>query len=121
GDTARLTLTPPQPGPGILLVEAGDRLLHSRRLDVKAGSTVEIDIPPDWERHDIYLTAIVFRPGSAREKITPNRAIGIVHLPIDRSGRRLAVTLGAPERMRPGKPLEVSIEVPSLAGRQAMV
>lgn len=121
GDTARLTLTPPQPGPGILLVEAGDRLLHSRRLDVKAGSTVEIDIPPDWERHDIYLTAIVFRPGSAREKITPNRAIGIVHLPIDRSGRRLAVTLGAPERMRPGEPLEVSIEVPSLAGRQAMV
>src|SRR5690606_5143232 len=102
GDTARLTLTPPQPGPGILLVEAGDRLLHSRRIDVKNGTVVDIDIPAEWERHDIYLTAIVFRPGSAREKITPNRSIGIAHLPIERSDRRVAITMQAPERIRPG-------------------
>jgi uncharacterized protein YfaS (alpha-2-macroglobulin family) len=121
GDTARLTLTPPQPGPGLLLVEAGDRLLHSRRIDVKNGTVVDIDIPAEWERHDIYLTAIVFRPGSAREKITPNRAIGITHLPIERGDRRIALTLQAPERMRPGNTLDISVEAPSLAGRTAMI
>ena len=121
GDTARLTLTPPQPGPGLLLVEAGDRLLHSRGIDVKNGTTVDIDIPAEWERHDVYLTAIVFRPGSARDKITPNRAIGIAHLPIDRSERRIAATLTAPERIRPGGELRIEVDAPALAGTTAMV
>lgn len=121
GDRARLTLTPPQPGPGLLLVEAGNRLLHSREIDVKNGTTVDIDIPAEWERHDVYLTAIVFRPGSAREKITPNRAIGIAHLPIDRGDRRVAVSLQAPERIRPSGELSITLDAQALAGRTATV
>jgi uncharacterized protein YfaS (alpha-2-macroglobulin family) len=121
GDTARLTLTPPQPGPGLLLVEAGNRLLHSRAIDVGSSTTVDIEILPEWERHDVYLTAIVFRPGSAREKISPNRAIGIAHLPIDRSDRRVAVSLQAPERIRPNGELTITLDASALAGKTATV
>lgn len=120
GDTATLTLTPPHAGAGMLLIEAGDRLLEARQIDVKAGSTVSLEVKPEWERHDVYLTAIVFRAGSARDRITPNRAIGIVHLPIDRSERTLSVAIDAPERARPGDELVVTLSAPALAGQEAM-
>jgi uncharacterized protein YfaS (alpha-2-macroglobulin family) len=120
GDPVTLTLTPPHAGAGLLLIEAGNRLLETRELDVEAGSTLTLEVKPEWERHDIYLTAIVFRAGSASEKITPNRAIGIVHLPIDRSDRTLALTVDAPDRARPGEELVVTISAPALAGQEAM-
>lgn len=121
GDTAVLTLMPPHPGPGLLLVEAGDRLLESRGLQVQADTQLELAIPAEWERHDIHVTAIVFRPGSAASRITPNRALGIVHLPIERSERQVAMTLDAPAQARPGDELQIDIQVPGLAGEQAMV
>ncbi|MFA7540803.1 MAG: alpha-2-macroglobulin family protein, partial [Lysobacterales bacterium] len=120
GDTAVLTLTPPHPGPGLLLVEAGQRLLASRRIDVDTGTRLELAIEPDWERHDIHITALVFRPGSAAGKIAPNRALGIVYLPIDRSQRQLAVDLAAVAQARPGEELSITVSVPELAGQQAM-
>jgi hypothetical protein len=120
GDVVTLTLTPPHAGTGLLLVEAGNRLLETRDIDVKAGSTVALEVRPEWERHDVYLTAIVFRAGSVRDEITPNRAIGIAHLPIDRSERRLSVNLEAPDRARPGQELVVKLSAPALAGQEAM-
>ncbi len=119
GEQATVTLTPPYPGRGLLLVEAGGRLLESRDIDASAGSSVNLTVQPEWERHDVYLTAIVFRPGSARDAITPNRSIGIVHLPIERSDRRIEVTLQASERARPGDELVVTLTAPALAGQQA--
>lgn len=120
GERLTLTLTPPHAGPGLLLVEAGDRLLSSQVLAVEAGTTVELEVLPEWERHDVHLTAIVFRPGSARERITPNRAIGIVHLPIDRRDRQVELGLQAPAEARPGDELVVTLSAPALAGRNAM-
>ncbi len=119
GEQVTVTLTPPYPGPGLLLVEAGGRLLESRDIDVSTGSTVKLTVQPDWERHDVHLTAIVFRPGSARDAITPNRSIGIVHLPIERGDRRIEVELQANERARPGDELVVTLNAPALAGQQA--
>lgn len=118
-EQAIVTLTPPYPGPGLLLVEAGGRLLESRDIDADVGSTVSLTVQPEWERHDVYITALVFRPGSARDAITPNRSIGIVHLPIERSDRRIEVELTANDRARPGDELVVTLSVPALAGQQA--
>lgn len=119
GEPLLLTLTPPHPGPGLLLVEAGDTLLHSQPIEAAAGTQVRLTVAPEWERHDVYLTALVFRPGSAGEKITPNRAIGIVHLPVAREDRRVAVTASVPERARPGDVVRVRVSAPALAGSQA--
>lgn len=120
GDTARITITPPHAGPALLLLE-GDGLLWSKTLDVKQGTIVEVPIDRAWQRHDLYLTAIVFRPGSSKDRITPNRAVGVVHLPLARAQRRIAVGLKSPATMRPQREMRVSVAAPALAGTRAQV
>jgi len=120
GDTIVATLTPPHDGPALVLLES-DRLLWETRVDARAGTQVRIPLKADWERHDLYLTAIVLRPGSNREGMTPKRALGIAHIPLDRSDRRVAVELAAPASMRPNQTLAVDIAAPALAGRKAHV
>lgn len=121
GETLTLTVTPPHAGAGLLLVET-DQLLHSESFDAKpAGTTLKLAVDERWERHDVYLTALVFRPGTASDKITPSRAVGIAHVPIDRSDRTLAVEIAAPDKMRPNQPLKVLVSAPALAGQQAQL
>ncbi|HJT97673.1 MAG TPA: MG2 domain-containing protein, partial [Rhodanobacteraceae bacterium] len=120
GDTLKVTVTPPQPGPGVLLVES-DHLLYTRNIDAKPGATFEIPITKDWERHDVYVTALVFRGGSAVEKITPARAVGEAYVPIDRSERKIDVAVEAPQQMKPETDLQVTVKAPALAGKKAYV
>jgi alpha-2-macroglobulin len=120
GDKVKVTITPPHPGPGVLIVE-GDSLMHTQAIDAKAGATYEIDVTKDWERHDIYITALVFRGGSAKSKITPARAVGVTYVPMDRAARNIAVTVTAPKQTVPEKDLPVSIKAPALAGKKAWV
>lgn len=120
GDTIVATLTPPHDGPALVLLES-DRVLWETQVDARAGTTVRIPLEAGWERHDLYLTAIVLRPGSNREGMTPKRAIGIAHVPLDRTDRRVAVEIDAPETMRPKRPLAVDVRAPALAGREARV
>jgi hypothetical protein len=78
-------------------------------------------VTKDWERHDVYITALVFRGGSAVEKITPARAVGEVHVPMDRRDRRVDVTVTAPAQAKPEQALPVTINAPKLAGKKAWV
>ncbi|KER82141.1 alpha-2-macroglobulin family protein, partial [Xanthomonas arboricola] len=120
GDTLTVTLTPPHAGKGVLLVES-DKLLYVQDIDVKPGSSFEIPVTDAWERHDVYVTALVFRGGSAPSKITPARAVGVAYVPMDRKARRVAVGLAAPKQMRPEQALPVTVSVPELAGKAAHV
>ncbi len=120
GDTLTVTLTPPHAGKGVLLVES-DKLLYVQDIDVKPGSTFDIPVTEAWERHDVYVTALVFRGGSAPSKITPARAVGVAYVPMDRKARRVAVGLAAPRQMRPEQALPVTVSVPELAGKAAHV
>ncbi|KAA2286135.1 alpha-2-macroglobulin family protein [Arenimonas fontis] len=118
GDTLKVTVTPPQPGPGFLVVES-DRPLHLQPLLAKSGETYEIPVTAEWERHDVYVTAVVLRGGSALEKTTPARAVGVAHVPMDRTDRRIAVEIEAPAQARPEQTLPVTVSAPALAGRTA--
>lgn len=118
GDKLKVTLTPPHAGKGLVMVES-DHLLFVQSVDVKAGSVVEIPVTQDWERHDVYITALVFRGGSAASKITPARAVGEVFVPMDRRSRRVAVGLAVKPLVRPEQPLQVTVSAPQLAGKQA--
>lgn len=121
GDTAKLTITPPHAGEALVTVE-GDEVLWVKRVAVGVdGTTLDIPLDKDWRRHDLYVTAMVLRPGSEGEKVTPARALGIAHLPLERSDRKLAVTLDAPEKMRPDQPLKVKVKVPEAKGQSAVV
>jgi uncharacterized protein YfaS (alpha-2-macroglobulin family) len=120
GDTLKVTVTPPQSGPGLLIVES-DHLLYTRNITAAPGTTYEIPITKDWERHDVYVTALVFRGGSAVDKITPARAVGEAYVPMDRADRRIEVQVDAPKQMKPETDLPVAIKAPALAGKKAYV
>ncbi len=120
GDTLKVTVTPPHAGRGVLMVES-DKMIYVQDIDAKPGSTFEIPVTAEWERHDVYVTALVFRGGSAPSKITPARAVGVVHVPMNRADRRVAVGLVAPKQMRPEQPMTVTVSAPELAGKPAHV
>ena len=120
GDTLKVTITPPHDGPGLLLVES-DKLLYSRRIDAKAGASFEIPVTAEWERHDVYVSAVVFRGGSAVDKVTPARAVGVAHVSMDRNDRRIEVAVDSPKMMKPETDLAVDVKAPALAGKKAFV
>ncbi|WP_422011248.1 alpha-2-macroglobulin family protein [Roseateles sp.] len=123
GDVAKLSIKPPHDGEAIVTVE-GDRVLWTQRIAVKASGT-ELSIPisadASWARHDLYITVAAFRPGSQGDRVTPARALGLVHLPLNREDRKAKVALTVPAKTQPSVPLPVSVKVPALAGKAAIV
>ena len=121
GETARLTITPPHAGEALITVE-GDKLLWSKRISLGSdATTIDLPIAAEWKRHDLYVTALVLRPGNAGASVTPARALGIAHLPLARDERKLAVSLEAPKKMEPDRPLKVKVKVPGAKGQNALV
>jgi alpha-2-macroglobulin len=115
GDTARLMLKAPEAGIALVTVE-GDRLLWRTLVPVTGGGTpIAIPIAADWDRHDLYITAMVIRPADTRRKIAPKRSLGVIHLPLERTQRRLAVTIAAPPTCRPNTTLTVDLTVAGAA------
>lgn len=121
GDVAKLAIKPPHDGEAVVTVE-GDRVLWTKRIGVKASGT-DLDIPVDaaWARHDLYITVAAFRPGSQGDKVTPARALGLVHLPLNREDRKAKVALTVPAKTQPSVPLPITVKAPSLAGKPAIV
>lgn len=120
GDKLTVTVTPPQAGKGLLLVES-DKLLYVQEIDVKPGSRFTIPVTEEWERHDVYITALVFRGGTAKKLTTPARAIGEVHVPMGREARKVAVGVSAPAMAKPETTVPVTVAAPQLAGKEAYV
>ncbi|MES2820766.1 MAG: alpha-2-macroglobulin [Pseudomonadota bacterium] len=111
GDSARVTITPPSAGSGYLLVESSDGPLFWQEIQVPAeGKSFDIPIAEDWARHDLYISALVIRPGERKAAVTPKRAVGLLHLPLERAPRKLALTLQSQEKMRPNQPLKVKVK-----------
>ncbi|RSF09348.1 alpha-2-macroglobulin family protein [Achromobacter aegrifaciens] len=121
GDTVKLTLTPPHDGQALITVE-GDRMLWSTWVAVKAtGTQVEIPVDKSWKRHDLYIAAAVFRPGSEGARVPPARALGLTFLPIASADRKLDVKLTAPPKAVPETKATVRVKVDGAQGKQATV
>ncbi|WP_111825525.1 MG2 domain-containing protein [Achromobacter sp. HZ01] len=121
GDTVKLTLTPPHDGQALITVE-GDRMLWSSWVAVKAsGTQVEIPVDKTWKRHDLYIAAAVFRPGSEGDRVTPARALGLTFLPIASADRKLDVKLTAAAKTVPETKTNVRVKVDGAQGKQATV
>jgi len=117
GDVARLTVTPPHDGEALVTVES-DRVLWSKRIGVKtAGTKIEIPVDANWNRHDLYIGVVAFRPGSEGDRVTPSRALGLVHLPLARDSRMLKVALNAPAKTVPEQSVPVKVKVTDAAGK----
>ncbi|MCL2656381.1 MAG: alpha-2-macroglobulin family protein [Betaproteobacteria bacterium] len=121
GGEVKLTLVPPHDGEALILVE-GDRVLWSKRMPVStSGTTVSIPLNEKWNRSDLYVSAIVFRPGSQGDRVTPARAVGLAYLPLARAERKLAVQISAPDKVLPEKRTIVKVKAEGAAGKLATV
>lgn len=113
GDTAQLQILPPSAGTVLVTVE-GDALLWSGKLAVPAeGASLALPIGDHWQRHDLYVTAMMVQPIGTTTRITPKRALGLLHLPLERTARRLPVTINAPAKVRPAQKVAVQLQLPA--------
>ena len=91
----------------------GDRVLYQKRVAVRtSGTTLIILIDPAWNRHDLYVAVVAFRPGSAGDRITPARALGLAHLPLARQSRQLKLAITAPAKTQPEQQVPVRCNSP---------
>ncbi|CDG20754.1 Uncharacterized lipoprotein yfhM [Xenorhabdus poinarii G6] len=119
GEKMNVHLVAPQAGKGYLLVESSDGPLWWQKIDVpEKGLDVALPINQAWARHDLYLTAVVVRPGDKSRQATPKRAIGVLHIPLLDKARKLNLALNAPDKMRPNQDLTVKIKVTPQQGQQ---
>lgn len=111
GDTIKLHIAAPAAGKGYALVESSEGPLWWQEIDVPAtGMDLSIPVDKAWNRHDLYLSTLVIRPGDKSRSATPKRAVGLLHLPLGDENRRLTLALDAPEKMRPNQPLTVKVK-----------
>lgn len=131
GDKAKVTLVAPRPGKGLLLVEDGDGLRWWQRIELKgaggdakdARGEFEIPVSPEWQRHDLHISAQIAASDSASKPVSSQqgqslRSVGLVPLTLDREARRLPLTLSAPDKAVPLTRLEVTAtSTPNSQGR----
>lgn len=117
GDKAHIVIKPPHDGEAIVTVE-GDRVLYTQRLKVRAsGTTLDIPVAADWNRHDLYVSVLALRPGSAGDRVTPARALGLAHLPLARDSRKLKLALKAPAKTAPEQQVPVTVKLTDAKGQ----
>ncbi len=111
GDTIRLHIAAPAAGKGYAMVESSEGPLWWQEIDVPAeGMDLSIPVDKAWNRHDLYLSTLVVRPGDKSRSATPKRAVGLLHLPLGDENRRLTLALEAPDKIRPNQPLTVKVK-----------
>lgn len=116
GDTARVLIKAPEAGTALVSVES-DQPLWRTIVDVKAkGTEVKIPVSADWARHDLHVSVMVIRPGDRKKKIAPKRALGLIHLPLDRTDRQMEVSIDAPEKTLPNTKMKVGLQVKGAKG-----
>lgn len=121
GQAALLRIKPPHDGQALVTVQ-GDKLLWSKRISVStAGTELSLPMEAAWNRHDLYATVTVFRPGNAGDKVTPARALGLLHLPLARDERKLKLTMQVADKIRPETKVPVKLRLEGAAGQPALV
>lgn len=112
GDVAKVTVESPESGSGYLFMESGGGLLWWQEIEVeKEGSVFDIPVPAEWSTHDIYIGAAVIRGGSKKTHATPKRTLGLLHLPLDRSDRKLDFALNLPSNIPPKGKARVGLKI----------
>ncbi len=120
GEPLTVSFTAPAAG-NVTVNVFGDRLLATRRLDVREGANqVALNVGTDWGS-GAYVVATLRRPLDVAAGRMPSRAIGLKWFPIDRAGKTIAVDLKLPQLLRPNTTLRIPVRLGNLAGEEARI
>ncbi len=111
GDRAMIMVKAPEPGSGYLFVESDTNLITLPIKVPKEGKAFEIEIDPSWNRHDLYISALIVRKGQSRTGTLPKRSIGLIHLPLDRSHQKLAIQMDLSKKIEPNQTIDVNVDI----------
>ncbi|MCW8928621.1 MAG: alpha-2-macroglobulin family protein [Gammaproteobacteria bacterium] len=114
GDVAQVLIKSPFKGNGIVIVENNQEKLWQKNIELNDSNEYKLDIPisSDWKQHDIYISTVLFnRMDVQQEKSHIKRAVGLAHLPLDRTNRQIKMTLNATEKSKPFSKLPVTIQL----------
>jgi hypothetical protein len=115
GETATLLIKSPFPGRALLSLES-DRVLQTRVLTLdKNTAQAAIPVLPEYSPN-VHCVVSVIRPVRPGEPWAAHRAAGTVPLSVDSPERKLSLSLAAPEAIRPGEKLEVSLSLADSRG-----
>lgn len=117
GDTAQLRVVARQSGTAFVSV-LSDRVIARQIVEVPAGeSVIPISVTEDWGT-GAYVTVSLQRPVTGALGRDPVRQLGLAHAAIDPGARALAVTIDAPQTMRPRGTLVADVAVEGLSEGQ---
>lgn len=120
GDTAKLNVSPRFAGE-MLITIGTQKLIKTIHVSVPETGLI-VDIPVDESfGAGTYVTATLYRAGSASETRMPARAIGLKWLKVDPEQRSLSVDLATPEKTEPRSTFSVPVTVANAGNQQAYV
>ncbi len=114
GDTVEVELQAPRPGKGFLIIENENGILTSQRISIGKDATtfsIKIGDSEQWNRHDLRLVSMIVQPEQQRRRGIPMRSIGIQPLPLDRSSKKIELTINAAEHVEPQKSFKVALKL----------
>ncbi|HEX5325486.1 MAG TPA: alpha-2-macroglobulin, partial [Acetobacteraceae bacterium] len=111
GQTTRVHIRGPFAGQAQVTV-AGDRVFETHSLAVPAtGADLDITARAEWGS-GAYVLVSMYRPlEQPARPHDPVRAVGVVWLGIDAAPHKLSVSLGAPVKVLPRRPIRVPLRV----------
>lgn len=120
GREAQIAIVSPYAGEAEVVV-ATDRVISVRSISVpEGGAEISLPVTADWGP-GAWVMVTVFTPRDAATQPRPRRAVGVIHVPVDVSARRLDLTLDVPERIRPRQTLRIPVQAEGRARAGAYV
>lgn len=106
GEKVQLSITAPYVGAGLITIES-NRVHTFKWFQTAATSTLETIRLPDDLEGNAYVNVAFVRDAASTEIFTSPLSTAVAPITIDRSRRRLDVTLTVDERVRPGQTLTI--------------
>jgi hypothetical protein len=121
GETMKLRIAPRFQGEATVAI-LGDRVHEIRTVRVAPeGTSLDIAVKPEWSG-SAYAVVLAHRPLDAQAKRMPGRAIGLAWFTVDKAAKTLAVSIEAPDAMRPRQDMNVTARVAGIQpGEEAFV
>ncbi len=120
GQQAELLVTAPYAGTALITVESDELLWHQSIEMSSAEELIKVPIDSQWRRHDLHASVMVIQSGSGNKDRNhlPRRSMGVIHLPLNRSDRKLSMELQHPEKTLPDEPVQVTVKLTQFDAKQ---